>query len=116
MKDKSIEIGVEVSLVAVCSALGIGLWGFLIAQISWPLVLKRPYLWATGFMFIINAGHYIWEAFTVDDDFSDIPADGLMMSWYDVHRVVWRAVALLTVGPSIHLRRAVGLLRSRSEE
>jgi hypothetical protein len=116
MKDRSIEIGVEVFLVAVCSALGIGLWGFLIAQIGWTPVFRRPYLWASGLMFIINAGHYTWEALTVDDDFSDIPADGLMMSWYDFHRVLWRTLALLTVGPSIHLRRAVGLLRSPSEE
>ena len=112
MKDTSVEVGVEVFLVALGGALGIGLWGFLLSKISWPLVVRRPYLWATGFMFIINAGHYVWEAFTVDADFSDIPADGLMMSWFDFQRVVWRTLALLTVGPSIHLRRAVGLLRS----
>lgn len=116
MKDTSVGIGVEVFLVAVCAALGIGLWGFLLSVIEWPVALGRPYLWATGFMLVLNLGHYVWGAFVVDHDFSDIPADGLMISWYDFQRLVWRLVALLTVGPSIHLRRAVGLLRSRSGE
>ena len=110
MKDESIEIGIEFSLAVLCMALGIALWGAVLGLIKWLPILSRPYLWSTGFMLIINVGHYVWSFFLVDNDFSDIPTDR-MLTQYDFHRLVFRLLALMTIGPSVHLRRALSLLR-----
>ena len=110
MKDKSIEIGIELFLAALCMALGIGLCGSVLGLIKWLPILSRPYLWSTGFMLVLNVGHHVWGFFLVDNDFSDIPTDG-MLTHYDFHRLVFRLLALMTIGPSVHLGRALALLR-----
>ena len=116
MKNTSIEIGVDLFLMIVCAVFGIGLWGSLIGGMRWLIALERPHLWAAGLMLLLNTGHYIWGLFHVEDDISDIPTRGLMTSYWDFQRIVVRIVAFLTIGPSMYLRRAADLYRSRYTE
>ena len=113
-KNTTIEIGVDLFLMIVCAVFGIGLWGSLIGAMRWLIPLERPYLWAAGLMLLLNIGHYIWGLFHVEDDISDIPARGMMTSYWDFQRIAVRIAAFLTIGPSIYLRQAAELYRSRS--
>ena len=116
MKDSTVFIGVEIVLMMICIVFGITVWGNLIGALR-PLVnLGNPYLWSTGFMLFINLGHYLWGFFHTDDDISDIPTRGLMTSYFDFYRIGIKITAFLTIGPSLHLRRAIELAKEDSEE
>jgi hypothetical protein len=116
MKDGAIYIGVELGFMVACIAFGIGVWGRLIGVFSWLIELGNPYLWAAGLMFVLNIGHYMWGLFYADDDISDIPTRGLMTSYFDYYRISIRIFAFLTIGPSMHLRRAIELSKADSAE
>ena len=62
MKDKTIYIGVEISLMLACIVIGIAAWGGLINAFSVWVNLGNPHLWAAGLMFIINVIQ-MWQAF-----------------------------------------------------
>ena len=116
MKDSSIQIGVEIGFMVACIVVGIRVWGGLIDAFSWLIDLGNPYLWSTALMFVINVGHYMWGLFYADDDISDIPTRGLMTSYFDYYRISIRIFAFLTIGPSMHLRRALELSLEDSDE
>ena len=116
MKDNTIYIGVEIAFMLACIVFGVSLWGNLLGAFNWLVELGHPYLWSAGFMFIINLGHYLWGFFHTDDDFSDIPTRGMMTSYFDYQRIGIRIMALLTIGPSQHLRRAIELAQADVDE
>jgi len=116
MRDRSIQIWVEVGFMVACVVFGIGAWAGLIDAFSWLIEIRYPHLWSAGLLFLINIGHYIWGLFYADDDISDIPTRGLMTSYFDYYRIGIRIFAFLTIGPSMHLRRALELSREDPED
>lgn len=116
MKDSTIYIGVEIFFLMLCTAFGVSVWGNLIGALSWLGIPGDPYLWAVGFMFVVNLAHFLWGFFHTDDDISDIPTRGMMTNYFDYYRIGLRIVAFLTIGPSMHLQRAIELSREDASD
>ncbi|HUT23530.1 MAG TPA: hypothetical protein VM492_04225 [Sumerlaeia bacterium] len=115
MKDTLREVVVDVFLMLVFLALGVKIWGSMLEGMKGLIPLEKPYLWSSGFMLSLNAGHFFLGLFHTDDDFSGIHARGMMTSALDYQRIIIRIIAILTISPSVYLRQAVVAYRARKE-
>jgi hypothetical protein len=109
MEEDSAEVRNQILFMVVCAVAGIAIWGTLIARMRVLIPVRHPYVAAAVFVGIINVAHYCWGFFHTTADGSDIPMRGLMTTVGDYWRVCIRILAFLTIGPSVHLRRAIAL-------
>ena len=116
MNERTIQILVNYLLMLVCAVIAIRIWAFLItAAFEWLIPSPHPYLIAAALIVILNIGHFLWGIFYTDPDISDIPTQGLMTSYFDLHRIALRILAFVTIGPSVYLQRAIALTRIEEE-
>ncbi len=117
-EDKSslVEIGVDIFLLLLSFVVGIKVWASLIGILSGFVPIKRPYLWSTIFMIVINAGHFFLGFFDVESDISDIPTRGIMTSFPDFVSIIARIAAFVTICPSVYLKSAVRTYRANRSE
>jgi len=115
MRERSIQILVDYFLMVACTVVGIQIWGGLITAFEWLIPIPHPYLIVTALLGILNTGHFLWGFFYTDPDISDIPTRGLMTSYFDLQRIGIRILAFITIGPSVYLKQAIEMTRSKEE-
>jgi hypothetical protein len=108
------EIRVQLAWAVICLAVAVGLWGYAFDLMDGAFLRSGyGYLAAGLFVLFINATHFVWGAFHVEDEISDVdPGQGPgMVAWGEGIGIVARVVGILTVGPSAYLRQAIRLSR-----
>ena len=113
MKEHSSQILVDYLLMVVCLVVGIRIWGGLITAFDWIFSIPHPYLIAAALLGVLNTGHFFRGFFYTDPDISDIPTRGLMTSYFDLLRIGVKILAFITIGPSVYLRRAIEMGRTK---
>ena len=112
-----VEIIVDIFLMAGCLAVGIAAWGRMLETLKTLIPLETPYLWSSGFMLSLNAGHFFLGLFKADSNpFSHLLVRGrgpVRMSYFQYKMIGVRLFAILTVGPSTFLRQAIVAYRTR---
>lgn len=116
MKERTVQILVDLILMLICTGIGIQIWGGLIAAFEWLVPVPLPRLIATVLLAVLNTGHFLWGLFYTDPDISDIPTRGLMTSYFDLQRIGVRIMAFITIGPSVYLQRAIETSRLPDED
>ncbi len=111
MKERVVQMLVDMALALVCTGIGIQIWGGLISAFEWLVPVPHPYLIATALLAVLNTGHFLWGLFYTDPDISDIPTRGLMTSYFDLQRIGVRILAFISIGPSVYLQRAIEVSR-----
>ncbi len=116
MEEDATEFRIEILFMVVCAVAGIAIWGTLITRMRVQIPVSHPYLAATVFVGVMNVAHFCWGFFHTNADVSDIPMRGLMTTVGDWGRFWIRIVAFLTIGPSVHLRRAIAYSKGTAED
>lgn len=120
MKDTftTVQIWVEFGIALLCFVLGARIWFFLFQALQQWRELPYPVLWSIGTTVLFNLIHFTWGFFHTDENIWDLPSGGSTFSMrYNEYLLFGvRIIAIVLIGTSIHLQKAIELTKTENEK
>ena len=114
----TVQIWVEFGIAIACLVLGMRIWFILFEALHQARGLPYPALWSIGATTLFNLAHFCWGVFHTEETISDLPSGGITLAsrYADFWLFGLRILAIILIGTSVHLQKAIELIQAEDEE